>query len=69
MSAFDILSTFNIKMVPVKGNTLDEKLKKKFERLGLEYDSPDFLFEGANGMGGGHYVREGIPYITAYAKA
>ena len=56
-------------MVPVRGTIIDKKLMKKVERLGIQVDEPDFLFEGANGMGGGHYMREGIPYITAYAKA
>lgn len=32
-------------------------------------DSKDMLIEGGNGLGGGHYVRQGIPFLRAYALA
>lgn len=53
----------------VDKSLLGSKLAKKVEDKCLQFDAPDYLFEGANGMGAGHYVRQGMPYITAYGKA
>lgn len=42
------------------------------ERLRIqmyEGDDKDLILEAGNGMGGGHYVRDGDEFLTAYAKA
>ena len=63
------MDPFDIALRPVAGNVISKALGNKLEKLGIECDSPDFLFEGANGMGGGQLVRQGEPYLTAYANA
>lgn len=32
-------------------------------------EDKNLIIEGGNGMGGGHYVREGLDFLDAYAKA
>ena len=42
------------------------------ERLRIqmyEGDDKDLILEAGNGMGGGHHVRDGVAFLTAYAKA
>ena len=53
----------------VDKSLLNPTLARKVENKNLTFDSPNYLFEGANGMGAGRYVRTGMPYITAYGKA
>ena len=35
----------------------------------FEGEEKDLILEGGNGLGGGHYVREGVAFLNAYAKA
>lgn len=35
----------------------------------FEGEEKHLILEGGNGMCGGHYVREGVAFLTAYAKA